>query len=84
MRQHNAAMFALLCDELTDAVTAGHLPEALREWLKLNATDHLEGFLDDFTETPADVQARSLVLQLPSCQVGQTLNGLFHNHLYHQ
>lgn len=56
MRQRQPAMFALLCDELTQAVTAGRLSEPLREWLKTSATDQLESFLDDFVETPPDVQ----------------------------
>ena len=56
VRQHNPVMFALLCDEITDAVVAGRMSEPLREWLKLSATDQLEGFLDDFTDSPADVQ----------------------------
>lgn len=61
-RQHNPAMFALLCDELTDAVKAGRLADSLREWLKLSATDELEGFLDDCTQQPPAVQVLHNIL----------------------
>lgn len=56
MRQRQPAMFALLCDELTQAVASARLSAPLREWLRASATDQLEGFLDDFVETPPDVQ----------------------------
>ncbi|KAL3132723.1 hypothetical protein ABBQ32_009229 [Trebouxia sp. C0010 RCD-2024] len=56
VRHHQPGMFALLCDELTQAVAAGRLSEPLREWLRLCAVDQLEGFLDDFVENPPDVQ----------------------------
>ena len=56
MRHQQPAMFALLCDELTQAVAAGRLSHPLREWLKLSAVDQLEGFLDDFVDNPPDVK----------------------------
>ena len=59
VRQHSPAVFALLCDELTAAVRRGQLSAALREWLKLFATDQLEAFLDDFTDSPPNVQVHA-------------------------
>lgn len=61
MRQRQPAMFGLLCDELTQAVASGRLSAPLREWLQASATDQLEGFLDDFIETPPDVQVCMLL-----------------------
>ena len=46
-KQHKPAMFAVLCDELTDAVTLGRLAEPVRAWLSSAATEELEAFLDD-------------------------------------
>ncbi len=40
-------MFAVLCDELTDAVTLGRLAEPIRAWLSSAATEELEAFFDD-------------------------------------
>lgn len=76
VRQHNPAMFALLCDELTDAVVAGRLSEPLREWLKLSATDQLEGFLDDFKDTPADVQVCLHTMSLLALMCALTCHAL--------
>lgn len=57
-RQHKPAMFALLCDELTEAVVAGRLAEPLKHWIKTSATDQLEAFLDDYAHDLPAVQVR--------------------------
>ena len=55
-KQHRPAMFALLCDELTDAVTSGRLAEPIRAWLSLAATEELETFLEDCSHDLPAVQ----------------------------
>ena len=55
-RQHNPAMFALLCDELAGEVASGRLAEPLRVWLRSSATDELENFLDDCNQDLPAVQ----------------------------
>ncbi|DBA96744.1 TPA: hypothetical protein ACH3X1_015586 [Trebouxia sp. C0004] len=57
-KQHKPAMFALLCDELTDAVTSGRLAEPIRAWLSLAATEELEMFLDDCSHDLPAVQCK--------------------------
>ena len=49
-------MFALLCDELTDAVAMGRLAEPIRAWLSSAATEELEAFLDDCSHDLLAVQ----------------------------
>lgn len=67
VRQRQPAMFAVLCDELTQAVAGGRLSEPLREWLQASAIDQLESFLDDFMETPPPVQVSDNVLYACVC-----------------
>ncbi len=55
-KQHRPAMFALLCDELTDAVALGRLAEPIRAWLSSAATEELEAFLDDCSHDLPAVQ----------------------------
>ncbi|KAA6418674.1 MAG: hypothetical protein FRX49_11327 [Trebouxia sp. A1-2] len=57
-KQHKPAMFALLCDELTNAVTSGCLAEPIRAWLSLAATEELEAFLDDCSHDLPAVQLK--------------------------
>ena len=73
VRQRQPAMFGLLCDELTQAVAAGRLSVPLKEWLRASATDQLEGFLDDFIESPPDVQVcmhLTMSVQVSVCVCG--------------
>ena len=67
-KQHSPAMFAMLCDELAQAVTGGRLGEAVTAWLRGAATDELEAFLDDCNPDQPPVEVHITVAYRVLCR----------------